>query len=369
MGANKIGLLTFHRPLNYGAVMQTIALYKVLSIHGDTELLDFRNADFENLYGLLPRNWKNCIKRLIFPKETIKLVKKRMLFDRFIKDNCVLSHHYTENNISECDSRYAVFFVGSDQVWRPGSRLHSYLLDFCTSKNKFSYASSIGIDCFDENESKYLDLYRDNISKFKCVSVRERSGVALLAKLVETKIVEVLDPVYLLEQNEWHEIAQNRTTFNERGYVLLYLTQIYSDIVEFGIKLSENRKIKLVTLNSKQYRLSAEMLAHVEVIDVLSPYDWIKMIENADLVITNSFHGLSFAIIMRKNFYWDYLKPPIRSNERLRNIAETFSVCNRNIGCYSKENAEIDWKKISSTLEIRRKESMNFLNDCFDKVE
>lgn len=46
----KIATLTFHRALNYGAVLQTYALQKVLDDLGyDTEVLDYRSSLLKNI--------------------------------------------------------------------------------------------------------------------------------------------------------------------------------------------------------------------------------------------------------------------------------------------------------------------------------
>ena len=49
----RIGIVTFHRAVNYGAVLQTWALYKFLADLGhDVNVIDYRCQDIENVYKL-----------------------------------------------------------------------------------------------------------------------------------------------------------------------------------------------------------------------------------------------------------------------------------------------------------------------------
>ena len=50
----KIGVITFHRAINYGAALQTYALQRAISDLGfDTEVIDYRCEHMENLYKLI----------------------------------------------------------------------------------------------------------------------------------------------------------------------------------------------------------------------------------------------------------------------------------------------------------------------------
>lgn len=49
----KVGIITYHRAHNYGAVLQCYALQEVLKRMGhDTQIIDYRQPFIEKLYNL-----------------------------------------------------------------------------------------------------------------------------------------------------------------------------------------------------------------------------------------------------------------------------------------------------------------------------
>lgn len=61
----KTGIITFHRAINYGAVLQTYALQKYLNNDGyDAEVIDYRCDHMERFYKILSVRDKS-IKQII----------------------------------------------------------------------------------------------------------------------------------------------------------------------------------------------------------------------------------------------------------------------------------------------------------------
>ena len=50
MAGIRIGILTFHRAHNFGAVLQAYALQKTVSLEHDAEIIDYRSSFIERLY-------------------------------------------------------------------------------------------------------------------------------------------------------------------------------------------------------------------------------------------------------------------------------------------------------------------------------
>lgn len=75
----KIGIMTFHRAKNYGAMLQSYALQETLNKKFDTYLVDYRCPEIEEKYYVkktLVRKIKNFLK-LFFQTEYILSVNKK----------------------------------------------------------------------------------------------------------------------------------------------------------------------------------------------------------------------------------------------------------------------------------------------------
>ena len=137
----KIGIITFHRPINYGAVLQTVALSrKINDMGGEAEIIDYRNElqerSIQNLNFKTAKGAKSKIKSLLFSKVNNKKVIK---FQEFLRMNSNLSKKtYDKNNISETNNIYDLFITGSDQVWNLNltNKDYNYFLKFVDNDQK-----------------------------------------------------------------------------------------------------------------------------------------------------------------------------------------------------------------------------------------
>ncbi len=361
----RVGLLTFYLPINYGAVLQTYALNKVLNEYSYVEIIDYRDEDFVNRYGIIPYNWKKKLKRIIYPINTFKIVKNRIIFTRFIKNNCKLSKKYRDKELTACNLEYDMVFVGSDQVWKPSHELPRYLLDFFTGA-KYSYAASLGRVNLDESMNVYKQVYKDNLPKFSKISVREKGAVEMLKKEFGVDAVNVLDPVFLVDKPEWEKLA-NKANIKEglKEYLFVYLTQVDDEILNYIHENYQDKQIKFITLTEK-YNKKLIKKYKFELISKPTPYEWLYLIKNSNEVFTNSFHGSAFSLIFNKRISISWLKAPVKSNCRLENIVEKFNLESRVITNPSfKMNEELNWKDINMIINTEKAKSLEYLEQIF----
>lgn len=148
-----VGILTFHRALNYGAVLQAYALKTAIETKGHkAEIIDYRNSVIESLYKYPKLSDQKTI------KDKIKYIlcsrwekSKRDKFELFRKTQLEIENAkaYTEGDIADIKDLYDVFLVGSDQVWNPDAHNFdkNFYLDFVSQKHKkHSYAASFGVE-------------------------------------------------------------------------------------------------------------------------------------------------------------------------------------------------------------------------------
>ena len=141
----KIGILTFHRAENFGAVLQAYALQTFLKKHGmDPYIIDYRCKKIEIVYHIF---------------NPMILIMRRNLFcsikeylKRFVSliDRCRKKHKYQLFRekflqIMPCDkafhsNMFDAYIVGSDQVWNlsiTGGVDDYYFLNFLYKQNLF----------------------------------------------------------------------------------------------------------------------------------------------------------------------------------------------------------------------------------------
>ena len=201
----KIGIVTFHRAINFGGVLQSYALQKKLKDYGlDVEEIDYYSNDVYKIYNYFYVGKFNIIKTPIkialnfgFFIKNIRIKKKFNKFrEKYIQTSDFLS---SKEKVINYINRYDYIISGSDQVWNKDITLNDYDfydLSLFNTNNKISYAASVGKDDISEQEKAY---YKNLIKEYNSVSVRESS----LQNTLGEEVSHVMDPVFLLEKEEW----------------------------------------------------------------------------------------------------------------------------------------------------------------------
>lgn len=176
---NNIGLLTFHKSINYGSVLQAWALTKTISKKYSVEVIDYKPNKYDYLYGLYrPWNTMNNIKYNLKRIPLRKEIKNQAyLFERFREKQLSLSPiEYNSKNADKIGNFYDVIVVGSDQVWNLRAKDCDlvFFLPFSFAGRKVSYACSINDT--DYTEERCSDELRKQLCSFDFISIREKSG-------------------------------------------------------------------------------------------------------------------------------------------------------------------------------------------------
>lgn len=350
----KIAILTFHRTINYGGVLQAYALKKVLEkFNCESNIIDYKNEHIEKINKVRLLNFcslKEFLNGLFsYKSKRIKLMKFREFNKEFL---CPVGK--IDNEI---EYEYDAFIVGSDQVWNYllSDFDKKYFLNFLNDgKKKNAYAASFG---FSDIPNELAKEYENMLKSFNKISVREKSGEKLIKELIGIDVPVVLDPTLLLNQTEW-KVLLNITAKSTEKYILLYLMVPEENIIRFTKELSEMTGYKIRYITSKIKRtMNAEYMREV------SPVNWIELFMNAAYVVTNSFHGVSFSINFNKNFFMGFLPEPSKVNSRLEHVLQLFGLEDRKISKKSKPRdfKEIDYEPVNSILLAERDKSFNFL--------
>lgn len=360
----KIGILTFHRAENFGAVLQAYALQSYLINEGyEAVFIDYRCNSIENNYKLF--DIKRCIsehklkdklsiaKQLLF--SLYDRYKKKMKYKAFRKKYLKL----TKQEISDTNEleQFDAVIVGSDQVWAlglTGGFDDFYFLNhnFRKPVKKISYAASSEIHSYDRLiESKNV---RECLNSFDALSVRENALKELLETRIDKKIEVCLDPVFLLDKSMLKELQIKPKASN---YILIYHLVYSVESTMIAEKIAKDKGLEIIEINVSGKK--AAKCRH-RLISNIGPRELLGYMINAEYVITTSFHALALSIIFSKEFF----VVDKGANMRLKNLLNEFNIHNRiadaksfNLSTYN----PIDYNSVEVKLSARIESSKSFL--------
>lgn len=318
----KVGIITmYYNSKNYGGALQAYALQKAVAQMGySCEQIAFKREGKKDFKQRIQNRLEVSSKRevlgwiiaRVYNLYTSKLAKKiyevqyrdkmQLRNQRFEKFCEAIPHSktYTSETIKESTSQYDVFICGSDQVWKPGVMCSEYLLEFVPrEKVKFSYAASISRNNLSQSEKEQLI---GGISQLDGISVREKQTVQLLNLYTDQKVEWVLDPTMLLTKQEWEQVCAPPLV--EGKYIFCYLLGADYKQRKFIKKLAKMKQMQLVTIPyaSLKYNFMDHNFGDIHICEA-GPHDFLSLIKNAALVITDSFHAAVFSNIFQRDFY------------------------------------------------------------------
>ncbi|SHJ13721.1 polysaccharide pyruvyl transferase family protein [Parasporobacterium paucivorans] len=362
-----IGIITFHRALNYGSALQAYALNKYLNNQGyRAETIDFQTKAQKNLYSLMECSHsvmgkaRNLHTMLFLPAVLVR----RRRFDRFIEENVKHSkkRYHTSSELYRIGKKFDYYICGSDQIWNPYCTDfdEAYMLPFVEDKSRcISYAPSIGTS---QIEEKYHFLFRDNLKGFKAQSTREEAGAHILEEITGTRPAVLPDPVFLLSRREWKKIIPARKI--KKPYIFCYFIGNVAGMRSFAINMRKKTGMPLVVIN-KNLR---DLLYWNKKMYDAGPKEFLSLLYYADFICTDSFHAAAFSAIFNKQF-WIFVDKDkaFSSKSRIYNIANKLGLenrvlteCSRNI----RVDEPIDFKLCNERIELEREKGKKYLADA-----
>lgn len=363
----KIGILTFHNAINYGAVLQCYALKETLSKLGHSvEVLDYRVSSIEeskNIFNFKTFCRYNGMKskiRYVIESIATSSDKHRVIsaFDDYIHQHLSLSRRIF--SIKDIPAYYDYIIFGSDQIWNPRicKGLDKILWgQFPKDRMKFiSYAASLeDTGIITKEQWNQIGQY---LKSFDFISVREESLKKELSKISSMPVRCCIDPTLLTTVTTFDNILVKP---KEDNYVFLFTVQPDDNAQNFAMNVAKQHNMKLIRCNAiPHFRMNVSN-NDCKYVEAISPGEFLGYIKNANLVIANSFHAIAFSLIFEKDFY--ALKS--KRSERVSNILSSLFLSDRIINSSEKiaEVVPMDYNKPREMLNQMRKDSINFLHD------
>ena len=336
---------------NYGNRLQNYALQEVLQELG---------AQVETIPVEKKYNWKGKLK-LRVKMILAPFIKKYagVCWDRF--DQNIHWGKYTamEENVG---MQYDYFIAGSDQIWNPIFKCNSdrEFLVFTAVEKKIAYAASIGLD---ELPPGVTHKYKEYISAFKAVSVREDSAADIIERLGCARPKVVLDPTMILPTNRWKAIADQSKIRIKQRYALVYFLGTRTKEYDFFIlQKAAEMNIELIDV----------MKLPSDVKSKIGPAEFVSLLYHSEAVFTDSFHGTVFSILFHKPFIVferPYEEGYGKMSSRLDTLLKAFELykCRVNRKEQLKTmTLQYDFSGVDGILKEKRKDSVDFLKDALD---
>lgn len=355
---NLVGILSVPRADNYGSVLQCYALQQVLDKMGiSNEIIDYVspflvgrykvwNVDSSSVKSWIISNIKSF---LLLEKE----ISKKHKFQEFRKKYMVYSDRtvYDKKDIDE----YPILVCGSDQIWntRITEKDSAFFLDFASNHaKKIAYAVSLGY--IDRTEEE-VAFYKKYMEDFLSIGVRESTDVEFVRKCIDgnARIEHVLDPTLLLEKKEWQKFLGKKEV--KEKYILAFIFMNDRKSVSAAKEISDKTGLPVYIIAQGVRRYNKD---NFKVISHVGPIDWLNLIEKAEFVVTNSFHGTAFSVGFEKQF----VSIPYEGTEnRMLSLLSLLGLEDRISDGHVKYSTEIDYKRVRGRLEEARKRSYEFL--------
>ena len=343
----KIGILTYHRSYNYGAVLQAIALRKVLLDMGhEVSFIDYWPAYHRHMYALFSFHWLMSRKGIKGKMKYLKSSIQNYAYNKVKKENFEkFISVYIIPYLSSMNETYDVIVHGSDQIWRKQPEINTYnpvLFGKHQIKalKKISYAASMGILPEKESDKNTIKGLLSNMDR---ISVRERELFDLLQAIGFKEARQDLDPTLLLASKDWEDMFGLKKRELPEKYVLYYKIKDSFDVSSLR-QFAKSRGLALKIIYSRAVGKETDSR-----ITTSNPEQFLDLIYNADFVFTSSFHGLAFSLIFHKPFLASFTN----NSGRAASLLETLDLSDHLILPKVEipdQISVIDYKKVDSII-------------------
>ena len=331
----KACIITIIDRINIGNRLQNYATQELLKAHGcDVTTLSYATYDEEGtkLYRI-----KAFFKNLLvftniftssFYIKHIKKTPKMLLVKEFNQKYIRLSKKYffKTSKMSKYQEDFDYYCAGSDQIWNPSvvQTNNFYFMQFAPSERTFSLSASMGSSWIPE---KYRDVFRQGFEHVGHISVRETSVQAIAKEMTGRDSTVLLDPTILIDVNQWRSVARKPDIDLPDRYIATYfLGALTSAQQQLLAEYAQEHGLAIIDINQTYYHQ-------------IGPMEFLYLIEYADFVFTDSFHGTAFSIIFDKDFLVFQRNHVYDMSSRITTILKTVQLENR---FYQGDNDRLD---------------------------
>ena len=356
----KIGIVSIYDLSNFGNRLQNYAVQEFFIDKGyHTETL--KNYNFSNNPVSSSKKRKGLKRIITYPIRKItreinhiQNIPRKNLFLKFENDY-INTSSYTINydNSLDINPKFDYFVIGSDQVWNPnfGGISNIFLLSFCPPTKRICFSPSLGTS--DLSDLHNLQAAKAELMQYNYLCTREKSGSELLNKLLNTdKVITTLDPTLLISSTRWAKISQTSKIHLSKNYILTYFLKQNDSKIGKEIKnYAKKNNLLIINLLDKKSKFYNS-----------GPVEFLYLIEHSTIFLTDSFHGVIFSIIFKKNFQVFRRGKEDKMYSRIRDLLELLKIpSNVEYSNIINWNINMDYLKINKNLEAEKIVTSNYI--------
>ena len=376
-----IGLCLKYEATNYGSKLQALATIRIMDRLGlKYQIIHYKKAGLWFKLKALPRIFDSTFRQDKIEGFSRKMALKRhpeiapmmslrqKMFKRYDAENFdryeVVGDYY--NDIKRLAAGYDAVISCSDQLWSPsGLGTNFYNLMFVPdSIRKISLASSFGVSKIPWYQKRATARYLNRIDFISC---RENQGAIIVKELTGREVPVLMDPVFAFSKEEWSDLVAEECLYKE-PYVFCFLLGANPDHRVAATKFAKQQGLRIICIKFlDQYVKCDENFGDISLYDT-DPNQFLNILRGASYVITDSFHGSAFSIIMQKNFAVlnRYVSTSSSSkNSRIESLCTNLGLLERradNVQDVSKILlTPIDWDRVEEKQSVYRNKIWDYL--------
>jgi len=305
--------------------------------------------------------------------------KYKRHFDQFRQQQLKFTarDYHSVHELIESPPASEAMICGSDQVWHyqhipitwfMKRFTDAYMLNFGKDDCiRIAYAPSLGVTKIKHEERAFVSK---KLSRFKCIGTREKVSIPMVSAICPPRIPVqwVPDPTLLLSTDDYDQLLKGC----ELPVPEYFIYSLGNKSVLTGKKVAAvlAAEHKVYSHTSCQYEndYTANIAPRIE--------EWLYLMKNSSTIITNSFHGIMFAILFHSEFYYFPLVAEVKgADTRITSVLELLEIKGRALSdtqdilrIVREPQPKIDWQAVTEKLDAFRETGHRFLSDALDNT-
>lgn len=366
-------ILTHALGQNYGGILQAYALQEVIKRHGinvvttnyqEPSRLTKSLINFKYLIRIIVHTVKPMVSDLppygarLYIPGNLRFIK---LYMNTVSNSKLIDNHFLKT--------FDLFIVGSDQVWRQAYvPVAKYMFNFAEDLEvkRISYAASFGTNDLSEYSPELIEKTAQLAKKFEAISVREDTGKYIVRKNWGIKAEQHVDPTLLLSKDHYESlITEDSLNLNiSKGNLFVYVLDKSDSKEKIINRITQTLMLAKFEILPPTPTSRRNLKNNLEKYQLPPLTQWLKSFQDADYIVTDSFHGTVFAIIFNKPFL--AIGNKSRGMTRFTSLLNLFGLKDRLVLSRTEVTEElirrkIDWVSVNKIIKIEQKRSHDFL--------
>lgn len=354
---NKAAIVTLFGNYNYGNKLQNYAVQEILREAG-------YQAETMIFYTSIIKECGRFVKRLINDLKRTPEMKRYKVFQKFNKEMLATKRVYAKDGNVNPDLRkkYAYFCVGSDQVWNPEIRQKErdiFFLKFAEKKQRICISPSIGVNRI---EDTYFSQYQSGLVGFENLCCRETEGAVEISRVSGKECIQLIDPTMAVKAEKWREFSSSKPMNIEKKYILCFFLGGINPHLKASIE-------EYARMNNYEVYVPSSPDCPFYTCD---PRQMVYLIDNSEMVFTDSFHFSAFSINLNKPFWvFDRASSETEANHinsRIITLVSLFGLIDRYRTSQQFDFSEkCDFSLSNKVIEDERNKFNCYIKNCIEK--